>query len=144
LHPSGNVIVVTRKAVKMEVVLKILIPILITIESGGDTKAIGDNGKAVGCLQIHKMMVDDVNRIIGAKTFDYQDRYDKEASIEMAKIYFRHYIKKTQRLSLEDQLVFMGRSWVGGPNGPNKVASIPYGEKVRELYQSIEKETLRP
>ena len=36
---------------------------LIRVESNGRDNAIGDNGKAVGCLQIWTDVVDDVNQV---------------------------------------------------------------------------------
>lgn len=60
-------------------------------ESRGDTNAIGDSGKAVGVLQIHPIMVREANRIVamngGEKDlYSYEDRYDRDKSIEMFKI----------------------------------------------------------
>ena len=121
----------------MEVLFKILLPILITIESGGNDKAVGDNGRAVGCLQIHEIMVDDVNRILGAKVFDYNDRWDREASKEIARIYFRHYSKSALKLKRSQALIMMGRQWNGGPNGHHKVATEAYGRKVLTLLVKL-------
>lgn len=60
-------------------------------ESRGDSNAIGDSGKAVGVLQIHPIMVREANRIVamngGQKDlYSYEDRYDRDKSIEMFKI----------------------------------------------------------
>lgn len=60
-------------------------------ESRGDANAIGDSGKAVGVLQIHPIMVREANRIIamngGQKDmYSYDDRYDRDKSIEMFKV----------------------------------------------------------
>ncbi len=60
-------------------------------ESRGDANAIGDSGKAVGVLQIHPIMVREANRIVamngGEKDlYSYEDRYDRDKSIEMFKI----------------------------------------------------------
>lgn len=61
-------------------------------ESRGDENAIGDNGKAVGVLQIHPIMVREANRILAMKDeskadyYKYDDRYSREKSIEMFKI----------------------------------------------------------
>lgn len=60
-------------------------------ESRGDASAIGDSGKAVGVLQIHPIMVREANRIIamngGQKDmYSYDDRYDRDKSIEMFKV----------------------------------------------------------
>ena len=42
-----------------------LISALITVESGGQDMAIGDGNRAIGSLQIHKGVVEDVNRFSG-------------------------------------------------------------------------------
>lgn len=120
----------------MNSLLILLIPILITIESGGDNNAVGDSGCAIGCLQIHKIMVDDVNRILGKPGYyKYTDRTNREKSIAMAMIYFRHYApNKIEHLNKTDQLVLMGRIWNGGPRGHHKDATVKYGLKVRKEY----------
>lgn len=100
----------------MEILISVLIPILSVIESNNNPKAIGDNGKAVGVLQIHKVMVDDVNRIIRlhyTKTthfYGYNDRRSVKKSREMVRIYLRHYAPKhIKGLSNKEALVLMGR-----------------------------------
>ena len=40
-----------------------LINAIIKVESNDNVNAIGDNGKAVGCMQIWKVVVDDVNKV---------------------------------------------------------------------------------
>ena len=60
----------------MKAILELLIPVLIHVESGGDVNAIGDMGEAVGCLQIHEIMVDDVNRIAGKFGYICHDTED--------------------------------------------------------------------
>ena len=41
-----------------------LVNAIIYVESRGNDSAIGDRGKAVGCLQIHPICVREVNRIL--------------------------------------------------------------------------------
>ena len=80
----------------MQELLKILIPLLLQVETGGcadPNTAIGDNGNAVGCLQIWKIVVKDVNRIQKKQVFNDNDRLNREKSIEMCKIYLTHYGK---------------------------------------------------
>lgn len=60
-------------------------------ESGGKSDAIGDNGNAVGILQLHKVYVDDANRIIGYNKYTYNDRYDVRKSEEITLIVLAHY-----------------------------------------------------
>lgn len=91
----------------MKAILELLIPVLLQVESGGDVNAIGDSGKAVGCLQIHEIMVDDVNRIAKMNGFichhtdeyihseySYDDRYLKYASTQMCEYYLNYYYDK--------------------------------------------------
>lgn len=66
-------------------------------ESGCKSDAIGDNGKAVGILQLHKVYVDDVNRIVGYNKYSYNDRYDVRKSEEMTRIVLTHYGKHYER-----------------------------------------------
>lgn len=59
-------------------------------ESRGNETCVGDNGKAVGVLQIHPIMVREANRILKMKKIDkeytYEDRYSREKSIEIFNI----------------------------------------------------------
>ena len=66
-------------------------------ESGCKSDAIGDNGKAVGVLQLHKVYVDDANRIVGYKKYSYNDRYAARKSEEMTMIVLTHYGKHYER-----------------------------------------------
>lgn len=60
-------------------------------ESGCKSDAIGDSEKAVGILQLHKLYVDDANRIVGYKKYGYNDCYDVRKSEEMTLIVLAHY-----------------------------------------------------
>ena len=66
-------------------------------ESGNRSHAIGDGGKAVGVLQLHKIYVDDANRIIGYAKYKYADRYGIKKSEEMVKVVLTHYGKHYER-----------------------------------------------
>jgi len=101
-----------------------LIPALIAVESAGKTDAIGDGGRAVGCLQIWPIMVRDVNRIAGTR-YTLADRLDREKSIQMARIYLTHYAKN-------DTLENASRRWNGGPAGHTKPSTIAYWNKVKK------------
>ena len=59
-----------------------IMKVLKEIESRGNTNAIGDNGRAVGILQMHKIAVRECNRLFGT-TYTYEDRYDETCSEEM-------------------------------------------------------------
>ena len=60
-------------------------------ESGCKSDAIGDGGDAVGTLQLHKVYVDDANRIVGYDKYTYNDRYDVRKSEEITLIVLTHY-----------------------------------------------------
>ena len=68
------------------------------IESNGNTKAIGDNGKAVGCLQIWRIMVAECNRILKRDEFTDKDRLSRSESRKMATVFLSYqrtrYFKK--------------------------------------------------
>jgi hypothetical protein len=94
---------------------------LIEIESAGNDYAIGDNGLAVGCLQIHPIMVRDVNRIANTN-FTLVDRTSRSKSIQMIRIYIDHYCVG----DTEEHIV---RKWNGGPTGHLKNSTLKYWRK---------------
>ena len=49
----------------------------------------GDNGKAIGVLQIHPIMVRQVNQV-GSGVFTLNDRFDRTKSIQMASMFLSH------------------------------------------------------
>lgn len=54
---------------------------LIQIESEGVEDAVGDNGRAIGVLQLWPSVVEDVQ--IAGHSYTLNDRYDREKSIEI-------------------------------------------------------------
>ena len=105
---------------------------IVAVESHGNAKAIGDNGKAYGVYQIHKSYVEDVNRISG-KNFTLADAFDKEKAKEMVKIYLtnygKNYEKKTGKTATNEVLA---RIHNGGPSGYKKDATKKYWDKVQK------------
>lgn len=97
------------------------------VESGG-RNVTGDGGKAHGAYQIHKIYVDDVNRILGRKAYTYADRMDRKKSRQMVTVYLNHYGKG---LSLIDK----ARIHNGGSRGHKKKATLKYAEKVRKAMK---------
>ena len=100
---------------------------IIAVESNNNDDAYNSNEDAVGCLQIRKTMVNDVNRILRRKKspirFTYQDRWDRHKSIKMFEIYCKHY-----NLTSYEQIA---RCWNGGPKGINNSSTISYWAKVQ-------------
>lgn len=110
--------------------IEIIIAILISIESGGNASAVGDNGKAVGILQIHPIMVREVNRISGSH-YIYKDRLNPERSKEMCRIFLNHQIKRWEkRYGSKPTAVQLACSWNSG--SIFREASESYKKKVRE------------
>jgi hypothetical protein len=102
-----------------------LISALIIVESSGNDLAIGDNGRAIGPLQIHRGVVQDVNRITGSN-YRHQDMTNRVAARAVCEAYLKHYGKgcTTEQLA---------RKWNGGgPAGDRKSATEAYWNKVRK------------
>ena len=108
---------------------------VVEIESNGNVYAVGDNGRSVGPMQIQKIAVRDVNRILGEKRFSYDDRFCSEKSAEMFYIY-TYYYTRYDRLGRQRTLQDIVRVWNGGPNGYRKASTRKYWKKFKEAYQN--------
>ena len=100
-----------------------LISALIIVESSNNDLAVGDQGKAIGCLQIHKAVVLDVNRFTKSN-YRHQDMTNRVAARAVCQAYLEHY----GRGASTEQLA---RRWNGGPTGDRKPATEAYWVKVR-------------
>jgi len=102
-----------------------LISALIMVESSNNDLAIGDQGRAIGCLQIHKGVVLDVNRITGSH-YRHQDMTNRVSARAVCQAYLTHYGKGK---STEEQ----ARIWNAGPQGhKKKQATDAYWVKVKK------------
>ena len=111
-----------------------LLSAIIDVESGNNDSAYNSREDAVGCLQIRKCMVDDVNRILKRQKsqlrFTYDDRWLRSKSTKMFEIYCRHY-----GLNTAEEIA---RCWNGGPRGMSKPLTATYWKKVQEnLYLNM-------
>ena len=61
-------------------IMKVLILALAMVESSFNPSAVGDNGDAVGLLQIHECVIQDVNRVYGT-SYTLDDRLNPQASV---------------------------------------------------------------
>lgn len=104
-----------------------LISALMIVESSGNDQAIGDNGRALGPLQIHREVVLDVNRITGSH-YRHQDMTNRVAARAVCQAYLEHYGRGK---SLEDQ----ARIWNGGPSGHKKAATVSYWRRVQKAIK---------
>jgi uncharacterized FlaG/YvyC family protein len=109
-----------------------LLSAIISVESRDNDSAHAVGEDAVGCLQIRKTMVNDVNRILKRQgsglRFTYDDRWMRTKSIQMFDIYCKHY----GLITAEE----IARCWNGGPRGMDKEATSYYWEKVKEELNS--------
>lgn len=101
-----------------------LLAAIIIVESGNNDMAVGDNGKALGPLQIHRSVVIDANRISG-RAYRWERMTNRTEAIQVAEIYLRHY----GRGKSDEHLA---RIWNGGPKGDMKNATLQYWNKVKK------------
>ena len=99
-----------------------LITALIAVESNGNDFAIGDNGRALGPLQIHKAVVLDVNRVTGSR-----HRWEDMTNRVLARKVCQAYLERYGKGCTTEQLA---RKWNGGPSGDRKPATLGYWRKV--------------
>ena len=104
-----------------------LLSAMMFVESNYNDSAYNLNEDAVGCLQIRKCMVNDVNRILHRQKlelrFSYDDRWVRSRSIKMFDIYCKYY-----KLTTAEQ---MARCWNGGPRGMQNEMTAGYWKKVK-------------
>ena len=132
------------------------------VESGGDADAVGDwvgqscpdgvvgclvahgEYRAIGAYQIHKIYIDDLNRIYKARHTDkyssplkweYYHREDKVCSRIMVRDYLCYYSTE-KRIGHKPTFEDMARIHNGGPNGYKK-------ERTKKYWIKIEKELAR-
>ena len=112
-----------------------LISTLIQVESNGNNEAIGDNGKAYGCLQIWSIVVRDVNRVYHTK-YTHKQMFDRYTSCEVTELYLmywgKHYEKKTGKKATNE---ILARIHNGGPQGYKKEATKKYWKKVLDILK---------
>jgi len=101
-----------------------LISALIIVESSGNDLAVGDGGKAIGPLQIHKAVILDVNRITGS-SYRHQDMTNRAQARAVCQAYLEHYGRGK---TTEQQ----ARIWNGGPSGDRKAATLAYWRRVQK------------
>ena len=101
-----------------------LIAAMMMVESGGDPAAVGDGGRALGCLQIHDGIVQDVNRRYGA-SYKHKDALNPLLAPYICKLYLTMYAPQDATPEI------CARIWNGGPRGHMTGATVKYWNKVR-------------
>lgn len=114
-----------------------IIPALIVVESGNNSNAIGDNGKAFGILQLHKDYIDDVNRIYGT-SYVHNDAFDPIKAKDITRLYLTYwgnkYVKDTKKPLTYDVLA---RLHNGGFDGWKDKGTIEYAKKVLKQLKKM-------
>lgn len=100
------------------------------VESDNSPGAIGDEGRALGIAQIHKIMVDDCNRIAGRERWSYDDRTDPQSSYEMFVTYLEHY-------GAGKSLEWCARAWNGGPTWEKRQVAVKNTAKYWARIQEV-------
>lgn len=77
------------------------------VESECKPNKVSKNGLYVGYLQISEILVRECNRIVGYQKYTYQDRYDKQKSIDM-------FIDYQERYNREGNMEKAIRLWNSG------------------------------
>jgi len=104
-----------------------LITALMLVESSGNDMAIGDNGRALGPLQIHRGVVLDVNRITGSN-YRWESMTNRAAARAVCQAYLEHYGRGK---TTEQQ----ARIWNGGPTGDRKAVTLAYWRRVQKAIK---------
>ena len=107
---------------------------IVKVESNGNPNAIGDDGMAYGIVQIHKICVDDVNKVYGT-SYIHEQMFEEACAEEIFSLYLQYgrklFRKKYGREANEEEIV---RMWNGGIyKGYRKVATIKYYNRYKEL-----------
>ena len=108
----------------------ILLAALMAVETGGERnpdRAIGDGGRAIGCLQIHPATVRDVNRIAGTH-YTHDQMTNRVAASRVCEIYLDHYGRNLDDIS-------RARIWNGGPRGHLRDSTRAYGLRVARAME---------
>ena len=104
--------------------MKALILALAMVESSFNPSAVGDNGDAVGLLQIHECVIQDVNRVYGT-SYTLDDRLDPQASVAICTRYIAHWGQHYTRVTgqpLTQEVC--AKIWNGGAYGWRKTGAV--------------------
>ena len=110
--------------------LQTLLAAMVLVESGGDDSAIGDHGRAHGCLQIQKACIEDVNHYTGTN-YSLSDAHHRKRALAIAEAYMRLWATK-RRLGHDPTAEDFARTFHDGPTGFRNPHSKTYWAKVQK------------
>ena len=99
------------------------------VESKNGKYLKGKNGE-FGPYQMKRIVIDDVNRILGTKIYKYEDAMDEQKSRDICEFYITYWAEKA---GMEHNIETMARIWNGGPGGYKKKSTIKYWNKIKEV-----------
>ena len=106
---------------------------MVQVESGGRLDAVGDRGKAIGPLQIHKIYWTDAvsyDKTLAPPNYKYEDCKKLEYAEKIVVAYWNMWASKNA--SWEE----LARIHNGGPKGFTNIKTMPYWVKVKgEMYK---------
>ena len=97
------------------------------VESGGNPKAYNKGEDAAGIVQIRPCVVADCNRVQKKVRFSLKDRWSKDKSKQMFKIYLGYWVPRSGKATDE----VAARIWNGGPSGYKKQSTHKYWARVK-------------
>lgn len=106
-----------------------LLVAIATVESGNDSRAVGDGGKAIGAYQIHKVYWQDAVDFDKTLGGSYQDCYDPDYARRVVLAYLKRYAPAGATAET------LARIHNGGPRGYLKKATLKYWTKVQKELQ---------
>lgn len=98
------------------------------VESGGDDRAVGDQGRSIGPYQIQQAYWRDARSWCRGLRGAYTDCYARDYAERCIVAYWHRYCRRALRNGDLEQLA---RVHNGGPQGHRKAATDPYWAKVK-------------
>ncbi len=115
--------------------IDLLFSAMCIVESQNQEDAVGDDGKALGILQIHDICVREINnKCYQYNRFTWTDALSRNNSEIMFKD-FAKWLIDNKYYKYENEMCefeFVSRTWNGGYNFSQKSATIGYWNKVEE------------
>jgi hypothetical protein len=109
-----------------------LLDALIQVESSGRDDAVGDGGKAIGCLQIWQPYWYDATEFSGIGG-SYKDCYNRAYAKRIVDAYMKRYAREAWTSTTKFNAEKCARIHNGGPKGHLKKATEKYWKKVDKL-----------
>lgn len=116
--------------------LRSLLDAIRAVESGGDDRAVGDDGQALGPYQIWVPYMKDATDWCKALVGTHKDCHDRLFSERLMIAYWHRHVPKA--LADRDHEV-LARTHNGGPQGSKRKSTIRYWKKVEKELLCITK-----